>query len=386
MGWLLAGIASLPVLGGTPSILIPGVRAQSTDATTGPQLIPRSKEEREQLYRSQHRIFLNVSVTDSSGKPVEGLKQQDFTLLDTGQPRQIVGFRAVDEPDAGSPAHAIVVVDEINSQYAIARVRKELEKFFSETSAPLSIPTTLAVLSDSGVTMGSPSTDRHVIAGQLAEMTKHIKGLDCDAPQVGSDLESRMNGTPPAHTAGAGRDDCNDQKFNFSLNLLDKLAEDPQNAQGRGFLIWIGPGWPVPAAASSGQIMASGLHGNYGNAAAELMTDLRQADVTLDAVSWTEFKRAKGVHQAEESGSGAAISTASLALPVLVRDTGGQAIEKSKNLPDAINACLADAGRSYVLAFDSASSASPGSLHPIEVKVDKPGTTVRTTTAYYAQP
>ncbi len=386
-GWLRWGMVGALVLEMGLGILFPSVRAQAPAETPGSQLIPRTKEEREQLFRTEHRIFLNVSVTDASGNAAAGLKPEDFTVLDKGQPRQIVGFRAVDGTDAGAQVHGTLVVDGINSQYAMARVKKDLEKFFSASRGPLPFPLTLAVLSDNGVTEGSPSTDRGALASQLTEMTKHIKGLDCDASQLGSDLESRIGGTPANNAPAQNKDDCNNQKFVYSLNLLEKLAEDPQNAKGRGLLIWIGPGWRVPEAADSGQIMPSWrTFLNYGEVISDLRTDLREADVILDAVTWSDFAHAKGVRMADEGAPGVPSSAAALALPVLVRDTGGQAIDKTKSLGDAINACLADGTRFYMLAFDSVPSSAPDEFHPIEVKVDKPGATVRTATAYYAQP
>ena len=45
---------------------------------------------------ADRRITLDVVVTDHSGKPVPGLQQQDFTLLDNKQPQPIVDFRAAD--------------------------------------------------------------------------------------------------------------------------------------------------------------------------------------------------------------------------------------------------------------------------------------------------
>src|ERR1700722_8452956 len=43
------------------------------------------------------RISIDVVVTDKSGKPVPGLQQQDFTLLDDKQPQPILSFHATDE-------------------------------------------------------------------------------------------------------------------------------------------------------------------------------------------------------------------------------------------------------------------------------------------------
>ena len=65
---------------------------------------------------SQGTIRLDVVVTDKSGNPVAGLKQQDFTLLDNGQPGKIVSFQAFDGVTARpDPAvEVIVVIDELD--------------------------------------------------------------------------------------------------------------------------------------------------------------------------------------------------------------------------------------------------------------------------------
>jgi hypothetical protein len=75
-----------------------------------------------------------------------------------------------------------------------------------------------------------------------------------------------------------------------------------------------------------------------------------------------------------------------MALPALARQNGGQAVAKVKNFADAMNAILADAGDFYELSFDSTPAAAADELRSIDVKVDRPGTTVRAPSSYYAQP
>jgi hypothetical protein len=48
--------------------------------------------------------MLDVLVTDISGRPVAGLEQKDFTLLDNKKPRPILSFRAVDGVLGAGPA------------------------------------------------------------------------------------------------------------------------------------------------------------------------------------------------------------------------------------------------------------------------------------------
>lgn len=47
------------------------------------------------LAQQNRQITLDVVVTDKSGKPVAGLQQQDFTLLDNKEPNKILSFNAV---------------------------------------------------------------------------------------------------------------------------------------------------------------------------------------------------------------------------------------------------------------------------------------------------
>src|ERR1700730_3685825 len=60
---------------------------------------------------SQGTIRLDVAVTDKSGNPVSGLRQQDFTLRDNGELGKIVSFQAFDgvtaKPD---PAVEVILV------------------------------------------------------------------------------------------------------------------------------------------------------------------------------------------------------------------------------------------------------------------------------------
>jgi hypothetical protein len=67
---------------------------------------------------TQGTIRLDVEVKDKSGYPVTGLRQQNFTLQDNGQPGTIVTFQAFDalreRPDP--PVEVILVIDELNMQ------------------------------------------------------------------------------------------------------------------------------------------------------------------------------------------------------------------------------------------------------------------------------
>jgi hypothetical protein len=106
------------------------LRGQSgeSQSTETPKLIPRTHEQREARFRAEHRIVLNVEVTDAAGSPITGLTAGDFTLMQDRQPQPITSFRAVNGEAVPVPPQVMLVLDaENNSSRDIANDRKGIE-------------------------------------------------------------------------------------------------------------------------------------------------------------------------------------------------------------------------------------------------------------------
>src|ERR1700761_8010977 len=80
--------------------------AQAPDANEK-KLTPRTPEMAEKGLQSQRHISLDVVATDSTGKPVSGFQQQDFTILDNNQPQKITSFEAVQGATADPPLEVV---------------------------------------------------------------------------------------------------------------------------------------------------------------------------------------------------------------------------------------------------------------------------------------
>jgi hypothetical protein len=74
-----------------------------------------------------------------------------------------------------------------------------------------------------------------------------------------------------------------------------------------------------------------------------------------------------------------------LALPVLAYQSGGRIMDQSQDLAAEISRCISDAESYYVLSFDASPAKSPDEYHSLQLTVDKPGMTIRTSKIYYAQ-
>jgi hypothetical protein len=123
-----------------------------------------------------------------------------------------------------------------------------------------------------------------------------------------------------------------------------------------------------------------------------LSNAIREAQITLDAVFSPDLFRTielgsdhdKAFFNGVPNENEAAAS--SLALPTLAHQSGGLILTGGKDLAAEIARCIADAESFYTLSFDSAAATTPGELHSLQLRVLRPGLTVRTNTVYYAEP
>lgn len=379
--WVLAGTGTL---------------AAQTQAPNGqsPQLTPRTPGQREQRYVAQRRIQLHVVVKDASGKPLLGLKPEDFTVLDGNQAQKIAQFSEVQGAAVENDSvHGQVVLDAINGgKGGVNRARKELARLFGHGSGPLAYPLQIVVVSDGGNNEGKATTDRTALIKNLAELTRNVQSTDCDATAPGSDLGSRMGtGFLGQMDSSQARWNCLNSHLTESANALNLLAQEQQNAKGRAIVIWTGPGWPLPPKMDAGQIGGGGgTMGNLWDMIFSLEAAMQEGQVTLEAASWGRFERAQGARRTGLQGSLANGSIpeqeAALELPALAEQTGGLVLERSKDVAEALNTCIGDGEQYYSIAFDPPAAKTQGEYRAIEVKVDRPGATVRTLTGYFTQP
>src|ERR1700677_1673131 len=100
------------------------------EAQTTGGLITRTPESVEQTRRSEHRVTLDVQVTDASGNAVSGLGQHDLTLFDNGQPQTVTSFREIGASGAPAPIEAILLLDTMNASFQDVVIEREgIDKF-----------------------------------------------------------------------------------------------------------------------------------------------------------------------------------------------------------------------------------------------------------------
>ncbi len=322
---------------------------------------------------AEGHIRLDVVVTDDSGKPVNDLQPWDFKIVDDGQPRKILSFRAFNDATVkpNPPVEVILVIDTANLPFQqVAVVRQGVEQFLRANGGHLSLPVLLVLLSDAGIRLQPRgSTDGNALADVVQAIHGSIRTIN---PAMGG--EGLL------------------ERFQLSVREIAAIAENEALKPGRKLLIWVGPGWPILNRPEPGYYSEKNQR-RYFDTIVELSTKLREARLVLYSVAPVELgpgggsvdaflyqNYLKGVHSPRQADTG------NLALKVLVAQTGGQIMGPGNDLAGQIDRCVADANSFYRISFNPPRADDADEYHGLKVAVDKPGLAVRTDTGYYDQP
>lgn len=315
------------------------------------------------------RISLDVVVDDKSGKPVPGLQEQDFTILDDQRPQPIVSFHAYEGTEGANEAavQVIFLVDAVNTSFrGVGLEREFLDKFLRQNGGQLSAPTSLILLTDTSEGQTEITRDGNKLANALQSNQSGLRFLNRSQGFYGG--ENRVQ---------------------ISLSALGGLANDEAAKPGRKLLIWLSPGWPLLSGPGV-ELSKKDQEGLFGDIV-RLSTDLRNARITLytidplgvdDAGGFRTFYYKSFLKGVTSAGK---VQNGNLGLQVLATQTGGRVFNSSNDIAKAIVSCVEDTRASYTLSFDSALADNPNEYHNLQVKVDKSGLTARTRTGYYAQ-
>jgi VWFA-related protein len=169
------------------------------------------------------------------------------------------------------------------------------------------------------------------------------------------------------------------------------IAENEAKKPGRKLLIWVGPGWPMLQ--SQAFRFNEKNRRQYFDVIVELTNRLREARIVAYSVAPEDSTMGggpsrsllykaflKGVPTEQQADIG------DLALKVLVSQTGGRILGPDNDLVGQINRCIAEANAFYRLSFDPPQAQYADEYHDLQVRVNQPGTTVRTNTGYYNEP
>ncbi len=317
-----------------------------------------------------HTVTLDVQVSDSSGKPVTGLIQDDFKILDNKQVSKLTGFSEAATEDAKStaPVEAVLLIDGIiTPQPTLSDLHRNLAAYLHAAGSQLPLPMSLAFLTAQGLkTQSEPTRDPAVLLSNLDN-----------------------NPVPSLQRQGEGYTYSAEVRQN-SLQALVQLTSKLSSRPGRKLLIWISPGWGA-FEAETAQKSPKEVAGLF-TFEAGLSNALRQAGITLYSVDpWgTSGAGLSGSRRYENFVKGGTsikdVDNGDLMLQVIAVQSGGLVLYGSNNTAQFVSQCIADGRSFYRIEFNAPAAANPDEFHKVEVQVNKPGYKVRTRMRYFAEP
>jgi VWFA-related protein len=319
-------------------------------------------------------IHLDALVSDPSGRAVSGLRLEDFTLLDNGQPAKILTYSAADGASAkpDPPSRLILVIDAIDFDGLPADlVRDEsvaVLHYLRQNGGRLTRSVSVYLIDDRGLwTVAHPAGDGNSMADDIVHSQ-----LKLIRPFAGSPLK-------------ASYDLVHDTVAISALKSIGQIATYERRRPGRKILVWVGPSWGI----------GPGLYN----------TSKTKKQATLDTLVWfsTLMREARIVFYSlavaehdprsgkfgdswDEVNSPPKSTFMSWDRKELAHQSGGLAMDASYDIVQQIESCVRDADTFYTLTFDPARANSPNEYHDLRVVVNKPGLMARTNAGYYDQP
>jgi VWFA-related protein len=379
--------------------------------------LPSQQQQPEYVFRVQSDLVLvNVTVRDKNGKFVEGLKPENFTILEDNKPQKIVSFDvenvdaapAVDVAQAkplpaaaSAPTTAAATPASAAAQY---KDRRLIVLFFdlsamepdeidhAVTSAEHYVETQMAPADlVSIVSLGSSLLVNQDFTTDHALLKKQLEAFSSGS---GQGFEEGTTGTTEG-TPDTGQpftaDDTEYNIFNTDrrLEALRSVAEKLSNVQQKKSLIYFSSGMNRTGIENQSELRAAVNAAVRSNLAIYTM-DMRGLQA-LVAGGEAQNASLRGVSAYSGQATLNALNsnfTTQETLVTLASDTGGRAFLDSNDFSNIFKGVQEDTSTYYLLGYHSTNPARDGHYRRIAVKMNEnskiPGAKIDYRRGYYA--
>jgi VWFA-related protein len=403
------------------------------------------------VIRSSVRLVqVSVVVEDKTGKPVTGLKQEDFILLDEGKPQHIAVFSAPAPPLAQPeeqaksrssllPANAftnrydlkgqdppgavtVVLFDALNTApQDQSFVRKEVIHFL-ETLKPQDHVAVYGLTSQLIVLHEFTRNSSDLVAAAERFTPKELAAFDAsttpeiDLVSLGADPQWAMLQNSLNNANGIIADQYTQNRVGITVAAMDAIASHISGIPGRKNLVWISGGLPIQMGmANIGRATYGGVSG-VGDASTanrltgsdrtaakfdELLTEVADSlnrsniamyaidakGVVLDPTMDVSSRGPRLTNQVRDTSVLNAEQDTRDSAKLLADRTGGLAFFGNNDIRSAIRRAVDDGRYAYNIAFYPDHGVWDGKFRKIKIQAQaKEGLRLRYRSGYYAAP
>ena len=393
-------------------------------------------------------VLVDVVVTDKQGKPVPGLRAEDFTLEEKGKTQKIATFTTTSEAPSAEPLPpgiysnraqyrspsgpiTVLLLDALNTAFKDqAYARQQMLKFVQqqyrpgERTAVFTLTAQLRVLQDftsdpqilytalqrhrpvpqefanstpPTTGDGGPITASAAAASLDPAATPFHGGVGDSSMRSGPAMDAAISAAQQAVASFAGAEVAygQDQRVQLTLTALNSIARILGGLPGRKSIIWVTGSFPFTLIPEDRSVTEAEL--------AESLPSLNTRRVDEHS-SGNYAATFRGSHAEDIRDTSARLSSAQIAVyPVdarglaistdidsvetmreMARETGGRAYVNQNEIKDGVAQAFADQSAVYTLGYYPENKKYDGQYRSIKVKLNKSGVELFHRRGYYA--
>jgi VWFA-related protein len=394
------------------ALVLAGIGSLAADRAPTPQ---GSQEKRPAFRSAVDTVVLDVSVLDRDRRPVRGLTAADFTVFEDGKLQTLATFSPVDLPDVeqGSVSWVRDVVPEVQSNQdarerrvvvivlddatpmpavEVPRVKELARQFINRLSAADLAAVVFTLHSRSGQDF---THDRarllkaaDTFNGSIAQEWDTMKSQPLPSPSRNSRTTEAPDPSGPTRLRFDEFDPNALTLYQATVGTLEgvsaQLAALPER---RKALVLISVGLPFDPDELG---VRQGL--SDGNNSGEMAWKLKER---MEAAFRAAQQANVNIYSVDPGGlrAGMPANMTKSARPVgdlnqeflrtVSENTGGFAVTDNNDLEHGLAQILLENGSYYLLGYQSPNQRAGGKFRRVEVRVNRPGVTVRSRSGYY---
>jgi VWFA-related protein len=355
-------------------------------------------------------VELDLSVTDSNRRPVHGLTAAGFTVLEDGQPQQIVQFTPVEitdppptptkwlrdvAPDVNDNSITdrrvfVILLDDamIPPDPKMVNATKEMARSLVNRLGPSDLAAVVFTLNNSH--SQDFTSDRARLRAAIDTFAPGFRGFAPAPPANLAPGPGQLAGAPPLPDKNVDT-----YYYQSSVRSLENVAELLTDVpHQRKILMYISVGVPIPSVMTvagpgetgtdaMGQDPLSGAASQLQQQLIELFRLARLSNVNVYTFDPAGLDGLANYFLTHKDANPDARSSTDY-LRVVAENTGGRAVLDTNNADQGVVEMVRESGSYYLVAYQSSNPRKDGKYRKVDVRVDRPGVTVRTRAGYNA--
>jgi len=380
-------------------------------------------------------VVIDVVVSDKQGRPVTGLKKEDFSIKENSKEQTIKAFEAhlpsaqqQSLPKFNLPAYTytnvpllpvdssvnIVLFDLLNTPFTDQPyARAQMVQFLK--TLPAGQRVALFVLGSRLRMISGFTTDSNQLVVSAKKVLPHSSEFLTteDDKQLSEDQITAMSQLAPNASAGffdSMRDFLADEeeirtnmRVETTLSALNALARGVSGYSGRKNLLWLSEGFPVnfgPDLDAVNPLLHTRSYESFLQDTSGLLSSAQMAVYPIDigglkttgvsiqstGLGASGFRNGSSRYGAMIGRQESEIFATHAAMDEIAKDTGGKAFYNTNDLKSAMTRSVERGTNYYSIAYTPENKALDSTYRHIEIKLDQPGLKTDYRRGYFALP